>query len=160
MDTWNREELYRDIWETPMLRLTEKYNVSAVMLGKVCRKLKIPVPGRGYWARKAAGQKLTIRPLPQMKNIPIIQRLKPQGPPEPKAPEPEPSDPEYLKIVEVESLKIPIDSTAPHQRIVAATAKAFRAATTDDRGYRSTKWPQGVFTLNISEGTLTAPSKF
>ena len=38
MDTWNREELYRDIWQEPMLKLSKKYGVSNVMLGKVCRK--------------------------------------------------------------------------------------------------------------------------
>jgi hypothetical protein len=39
MEIWNREELYFDVWEQPLIKLTEKYAVSAVMLGKVCRKL-------------------------------------------------------------------------------------------------------------------------
>jgi hypothetical protein len=33
-------------------------------LGKICRKLSIPLPGRGYWARKRAGWPLQQAPLP------------------------------------------------------------------------------------------------
>jgi len=38
--------------------------VSDVGLAKVCRKLVIPLPGLGYWARRQAGQKLSRPPLP------------------------------------------------------------------------------------------------
>ena len=33
-----------------------------VGLGKVCKKLKIPRPGLGYWAKKAAGKPIPKRP--------------------------------------------------------------------------------------------------
>jgi hypothetical protein len=36
--------------------------ISDVMLGKVCRGLRIPKPGRGSWAKKAAGRPLEKRP--------------------------------------------------------------------------------------------------
>lgn len=35
--------------------------------GKACRRHNIPVPPRGYWQRKAAGQKLRQTPLPRGK---------------------------------------------------------------------------------------------
>lgn len=76
METWNREELYAAIWEQPASKVAAKYGISDVMLGKVCRKLSIPVPGRGYWARKAAGQKLTKPPLPVLKKAPFMPRFK------------------------------------------------------------------------------------
>jgi len=47
-ETWNREELYVEIWEKPLVKVAVKYNTSAVALGKVCRKLQIPLPGRGH----------------------------------------------------------------------------------------------------------------
>jgi hypothetical protein len=61
METWNREELYAAIWDQPASKVAANYGISDVMLGKVCRSLLIPVPGRGYWERKAAGRKLTQR---------------------------------------------------------------------------------------------------
>jgi hypothetical protein len=51
METWNRGELYAEVWEQPLVKLAPKYGISAVALGKVCRKLQIPIPGRGYWAK-------------------------------------------------------------------------------------------------------------
>ena len=45
-----------------MWKLAPKYKVSDVALAKTCRKLKIPLPGRGYWAKLAAGKSLRGRP--------------------------------------------------------------------------------------------------
>lgn len=46
-----REELDAQVWSEPMVRLAERYGVSDVAPAKVCRKLEIPVPPRGYWRR-------------------------------------------------------------------------------------------------------------
>lgn len=51
-----REELYRQVWETPMSRLGEKYGVSGNGLEKICDRLTVPYPPRGYWAKLAAGK--------------------------------------------------------------------------------------------------------
>lgn len=59
-----RDELYEQVWSTPVKELTEAYGVSDVGLAKVCRKLGVPKPGRGYWQRKAAGQEVERDPLP------------------------------------------------------------------------------------------------
>jgi len=39
METWNREQLYAEVWEQPLSKLGPKYGISAVALGKVCDKL-------------------------------------------------------------------------------------------------------------------------
>ena len=39
METWNREELYNEVWEQPLVKTATKYGISAVALGKVCRNL-------------------------------------------------------------------------------------------------------------------------
>ncbi|HEX8542690.1 MAG TPA: hypothetical protein VF671_13395 [Pseudomonas sp.] len=62
-----RETLYAEVWATPMLTLAPKYGVSAVFLRRVCVRLDIPIPGRGYWAKRQSGQKLKIPPLPKAK---------------------------------------------------------------------------------------------
>ena len=59
---FNREKLYDEVWAEPMLKVAPRYGVSDVALAKTCRKLKIPLPGRGYWAKLAAGQTGLPRP--------------------------------------------------------------------------------------------------
>ena len=78
---WNREELYEEVWTTPMQTLAKKYGISDVGLAKTCRKLLIPLPGRGYWARKEAGQKLERLGLPPLKERIVLQKPTPR--PEP-----------------------------------------------------------------------------
>jgi hypothetical protein len=63
---WDRNALYEEVWTTPMQRLAEKYGISDVGLAKVCRKLSIPRPARGDWARIAAGQIVARTPLPKL----------------------------------------------------------------------------------------------
>jgi hypothetical protein len=45
---FDRERLYDQVWTVPMQKLRTEYGVSDVALAKTCRKLQIPVPGRGY----------------------------------------------------------------------------------------------------------------
>ena len=63
METWNREELYAEMWELPRLKVSPKYGISAVTLGKVCHTLQIPLPGRGYWTKKDFGKPVERLPL-------------------------------------------------------------------------------------------------
>src|ERR1700733_7552691 len=53
----SREDLYELVWSKPMAELAKDFGISDVGLAKRCRRLGIPVPGRGYWARVDAGQK-------------------------------------------------------------------------------------------------------
>ena len=71
---WNRDELYKEVWATPIQTLANKYGISDVGLAKVCRKLAIPLPGRGYWARTEAGQKVKQIPLPPLKEQIILRK--------------------------------------------------------------------------------------
>ncbi len=72
---YDREELYQKVWERPMLKVAEEYGVSSVALGKVCRKLAVPVPGRGHWAKLAHGHTGARKlPLPKLDPVPVIYR--------------------------------------------------------------------------------------
>ncbi len=44
-EIWNREELYAEVWEKPLVKVAARYDISAVALGKVCKKLQIPAGG-------------------------------------------------------------------------------------------------------------------
>ena len=50
-----------------MVKLAKKYGLSDRGLAKICARLNDPVPPRGYWARKAAGQVVTKDLLPPLK---------------------------------------------------------------------------------------------
>jgi hypothetical protein len=54
--TLSREDLYELVWSKPMLELAKDFGISDRGLAKRCKRLGIPVPGRGYWARVDAGQ--------------------------------------------------------------------------------------------------------
>jgi len=62
--TLTRQELYDRVWAEPVYTLAKEFGLSNVGLGKACRRHNIPVPPRGYWARKSAGQKMRQPPLP------------------------------------------------------------------------------------------------
>jgi hypothetical protein len=59
-----REELYDLVWSMPVQRAAKQYAMSDVALAKFCRRRQVPLPPRGYWARKAAGQNPPVSPLP------------------------------------------------------------------------------------------------
>jgi hypothetical protein len=90
---WNRDELYKDVWSRPLTALMSKYGVSAVAIGKTCRKLEVPLPGRGYWAKKANGHPVAQKPLPKVHEIRRIERY--QRPPEPEPPAKPTPKPEF-----------------------------------------------------------------
>lgn len=59
-----REELYEQVWSRPLRDLARDYGLSDVGLAKICRRLKVPLPGRGYWAQRHAGKISPRPPLP------------------------------------------------------------------------------------------------
>lgn len=60
----SRQELYDMVWQTPMSRLGEEFGISDKGLAKICARMDIPCPPRGYWAQKAAGRAVQPAPLP------------------------------------------------------------------------------------------------
>ena len=82
-----RELLYEQVWSMPMMRLAKDYGVSGNALAKTCRKLGVPVPPRGFWAKRQHGRKVPSRPpLPPVENgqrsSARVTRSPPARPPE------------------------------------------------------------------------------
>ena len=65
--TLTREELYEKVWSTPMQKLAADFGFSGVGFAKLCRRHRVPVPARGYWARVQAGQAPKRTALPTAK---------------------------------------------------------------------------------------------
>jgi len=60
----SREELYRQVWAEPISKLAETYNLSGSYIARMCRILKVPTPGRGYWAQLKANRNPPKEALP------------------------------------------------------------------------------------------------
>lgn len=52
----DRPALFERVWSTPVEKLAREWGLSGRGLAKACRRLQVPVPPRGYWAKVAAGQ--------------------------------------------------------------------------------------------------------
>lgn len=64
MQRVTREELHTLVWQKPMIRLAEEFGVSGNGLAKICDRLDVPYPPRGYWAKKEAGKPVVSFRLP------------------------------------------------------------------------------------------------
>lgn len=62
--TFSREQLYERVWQTPMTRLAVEFGLSDNGLRKICKKLDVPCPPAGWWAKKTAGHNVKQTPLP------------------------------------------------------------------------------------------------
>lgn len=60
---YDRQQLHDDVWSTPVSRLTKHYGLSDAGLKKLCSRLQIKTPPRGYWAKLRAGKKVPAKPL-------------------------------------------------------------------------------------------------
>jgi len=157
METWNREELYAEIWEKPATKVAAKYGISSVMLGKVCRKLQIPRPGRGYWAKKEFGKPVKKIPLPEAKDLPVVQRLKQVSEntsPNSSNPTPEPTDAEYQRILKIEARAVAVDPEAPHHKLVSAAAKCLKRHEPDNRGLVHGYWSETCLDVRVSKNSI------
>jgi hypothetical protein len=61
---YSRQELHDLIWSTPASKLAADFGMSDVAIAKHCKKLNVPRPSRGHWAKVAAGHKPRKKPLP------------------------------------------------------------------------------------------------
>lgn len=60
-----REGLYALVWSEPMLKVAAKFGVSSSYMARVCTRMNVPRPERGYWAKLAVGKTQKQVPLPE-----------------------------------------------------------------------------------------------
>jgi hypothetical protein len=60
-----REELYSLVWAKPMIEVAQDFQISDRAMAKMCSRKQVPVPPRGYWAKKNAGKSVPKSPLPE-----------------------------------------------------------------------------------------------
>lgn len=125
----SREQLYEEVWAEPITRVAERYGVSDVAVAKWCRKLDVPRPGRGYWARKCAGQRVRHLPLPTTTDgrHRYVSRPKPS--------DRRPAPPTATPGLELFAKPIPVPEVLdPEHPLVAYTRRALADSETQERG--------------------------
>ena len=65
--TFNRTELYKELWEKPMTQIAKDYKINIYQLTKACDELEIPRPESGYWSKLRSGFKVYQKPLTEFK---------------------------------------------------------------------------------------------
>ena len=65
--TIERDQLYELVWTKPVVKIAKDLGISDVAVGKICKKLNIPKPSLGYWAKKEHGKRVRRTPLPTLK---------------------------------------------------------------------------------------------
>ena len=134
-----RLTLFKRVWSGPLTVLAPQFGISDVALKKTCAKFDIPVPERGYWAKRQAGKPTPQVALPAraagMKDEVVVGARNHywygqltdediQGP----LPEP-PSFPEDLALVRdrvrkiIGKVGVPKAMTAPHPAIARLIAQ-------------------------------------
>lgn len=67
----DREQLFRHVWDVPLVQVGQRVGMTASGVSKICDRLQIPRPDRNYW-RLNAGQRDAVRP----QRLPNITRHK------------------------------------------------------------------------------------
>jgi hypothetical protein len=75
-----RQSLFEMVWSEPMTKLAAQFKISDVALKKICLRHEIPVPGRGFWAKVAAGDQLK-RPELRLPSRPELEQIRIYGSP-------------------------------------------------------------------------------
>jgi hypothetical protein len=127
---YDRDDLYRKVWERPLIKVAQEYGVSAVALGKACSKLLVPVPGRGHWAKLAHGHTgVRKMPLPKLDKVPVVFRSSRVRQNEAAAPAQ--TDPEFAAIDQLLSFGAlkppPVDASGGWHVLVRRTASRLRS---------------------------------
>ncbi len=141
--TLTREELYNEVWTEPMATLAPKYGLSDVGLAKICRRLQVPVPGRGYWRQKEVGRKVRRTNLPKlpaaattaMREVQLRKKALGSTNPESAGPV---ADQQRFEAREENRIVVPAILQDPHP-LVARSVAALRRGKRDHQGYLEPK---------------------
>jgi hypothetical protein len=149
-----REELYKMVWSEPVSKLAQGYGLSDRGLGKICNRLEIPVPGRGYWQMKKKGLQLPVPPLRPTKKSNatgtyIHKTSKPQMDGK--------QDQETCGLITAEKLPenkitVPPSLDSPHFLIVM-TQRSLMGAKVDDRGLKQPR-ARGCLDMCVGQDSI------
>ncbi|SHJ13125.1 hypothetical protein [Propionispora hippei] len=128
-NTYKREKLYKEVWANPVVKVAAQYGVSDVAIHKICKKLNVPTPPLGYWAKVNAGAKVAKTPLPktngptQITGAKTFEGVKEKIADPAKQPLEFLSDTEREKVLSaVKEIEMPAENAQLHKKIAAYRA--------------------------------------
>src|SRR3569833_2191675 len=147
---YEREILYEEVWAEPVVAVAKRYGISDVGLRKICKRLGVPLPPLGHWAKVQAGRKVTRPNLPSHKGETSYSsnRYEDDSPPTPPAPEPEAVIQQKAYEALPEHHIVVRDTLDGAHRFVKATEKGFRKPQIGGNGVIA--WPRGTCVLDIA----------
>jgi hypothetical protein len=157
---WNREKLYEQVWNEPVTKVAQRYGVSDVAIAKVCRKMTIPVPGRGYWAKKAHGYPVARKPLPGLKDVPAVARASVAEHPLQSRPSFPAEAADLAEILRIEQLLlsgafIPQAGKGLRNKLLTGTRRALRNGFKDTWGILHAARGEICLDLRVSKSALS-----
>lgn len=155
----SRDALYRLVWSHPLRTLAAQFRMSDVGLAKACRRMKIPLPGRGYWRQKETGhpvRKPPLRPL-SANAAPELQHFSPRIAEHPSRGATSTgtgplADQRRFEADPDNAIRVRDTLTDPHP-LVERASRSLRNAGTDDRGYLKPRTPR-CLAIRTSKGAL------
>lgn len=144
-----RDDLYKMVWKEPISKIALEYGISDRGLAKICAKLKIPVPRRGYWQKIRSGLKVTrpiLKPLDHHKVAYIYSR----GPKEKQM------DSAITQILLAEKRpenKIVVSPEHMNHPLILRTVESLRKAKPNSSGLIQPK-RSGCLNINVSPESL------
>ncbi|MHB1344027.1 MAG: hypothetical protein ACYCX3_06675 [Thermoleophilia bacterium] len=128
---YDRNTLYEEVWAEPTQAVVKRYGVSDVALAKTCRRMGVPLPGRGYWAKVRAGRAEPRPPLPPLEAGQPARALIHRMPPQPPAPEWAKEAEQAVPIETSEPIVVSASLENPHKLVVLASRYLAKAHASD-----------------------------
>jgi hypothetical protein len=157
-----RDELYELVWAEPMQTLAPRFGISDGAQKTTCPRMRVPTPGRGYWAKKNAGVTVRRTPLPKLPpSVPASTLTTTFGrPPKPVSDSTggaaEATGPvaDQMRYEAAPEHRIPVSDVLfdPH-RLVASSVHALRKAKTDGQ-HRLVPRSMRCLSLSVTLGTV------
>ena len=148
LKTIGRPDLYRLVWDRPISHVAKELGLSDRGLTKICIRHEIPVPPRGYWAKKQAGHDVAEIPLPKI-DTPFREKVNLPRPTQ-LPPEVEALRARQLAERETPDEELVIPAPSPHKllRPLIQKVRKQKAAFTQAGQLRNEK----VFGIEVSAG--------
>lgn len=149
----DRESLYLEVWADPVTVVAQRYGLSDVGLAKICRRLSIPLPSRGYWAKVKAGRVMKKIPLPKLEPKQAATISLKKLSPEVVQAKHEAKQKVVAARKTVGELVVPEELTDPHPLVKAASKRLKqRDGWSDCKGLRSA--PDEVLNLQVTKDAI------